>query len=73
MLTTTTAYDRWNNRGGLTDEGIMVIAASFITAFIAAMAVARVLVDFISRRGFAPFAWYRIAVGILMLAVLFSR
>jgi undecaprenyl-diphosphatase len=68
-----TVYDLWKNRGGLTDEGILVIAVGFITAFLAAMAVVRALIDFISRRGFTPFAWYRIAVGILMLALLTLR
>lgn len=68
-----TVYDLWKNRAGLTEDGILVIAVGFITAFLAALAVVRVVVDFISRRGFAPFAWYRIAVGFLMLAILFSR
>jgi undecaprenyl-diphosphatase len=68
-----TVYDLWKNRGGLNDEGILVIAIGFVTAFIAAMAVVRALVDFISRRGFGPFAWYRIAVGILMLVLLTLR
>jgi len=68
-----TVYDLWKNRAGLTDDGVLVIAVGFITAFLAALAVVRVLVDFISRRGFTPFAWYRIAVGFLMLGILFSR
>jgi undecaprenyl-diphosphatase len=68
-----TVYDLWMNRGGLTDAGLLIIAVGFITAFAAAMLVVRVVVDFISRRGFTPFAWYRIAVGFLMLVILFLR
>jgi undecaprenyl-diphosphatase len=68
-----TVYDLWKNRGGLSDDGLLVIAVGFITAFLAAMLVVRVVVDFVARRGFTPFAWYRIAVGFLMLAILFSR
>jgi undecaprenyl-diphosphatase len=67
----TTVFGLWKNRGGLTDEGILVIAVGFITAFLAAMAVVRALIDFISRRGVTPFAGYRIAVGFSMLAILF--
>jgi undecaprenyl-diphosphatase len=68
-----TVYDLWKNRATLTDEGLLVIAVGFIAAFLAAMLVVRVVVEFVARRGFAPFAWYRIAVGFLMLAILFSR
>ena len=30
----------------------------------------KTLLDFVSRHGFAPFAWWRIAVGVLGLAAL---
>jgi len=72
MLAATT-YDLWKNRATLTDDGLLVIAVGFAAAFLAAMLVVRVVVDFVARRGFTPFAWYRIAVGFLMLAILFSR
>jgi undecaprenyl-diphosphatase len=39
----------------------------FIMAFIAGVIVVRSLLDFVSRHGFAPFAWWRIAVGSLGL------
>ena len=39
------------------------IAAGFLSAFVVAMIVIRAFVAYVSRRGFAPFAWYRIAVG----------
>jgi undecaprenyl-diphosphatase len=68
-----TVYDLWKNRDTLTDDGMLVIAVGFTAAFVAAMLVVRVVVDFVARRGFTPFAWYRIAVGFLMLAILFSR
>ncbi|CAD7043882.1 MULTISPECIES: undecaprenyl-diphosphate phosphatase [Pseudorhizobium] len=44
------------------DDGI-VIAIGFIAAFVMALVVVRSLLDFVSSRGYAPFAWWRIAVG----------
>ncbi|MGZ9099146.1 MAG: undecaprenyl-diphosphate phosphatase, partial [Brevundimonas sp.] len=40
----------------------------FVVAFLTALAVVRFLLDFVSRHGFAPFAWWRIAVGLAGLA-----
>jgi undecaprenyl-diphosphatase len=50
-----------------------VIAVGFVAAFLAALFVVRRLVDFVSRRGFAPFAYYRIVVGVVMAIFLFLR
>jgi undecaprenyl-diphosphatase len=35
--------------------------------------VVRRVLDFVSQRGFAPFAWYRIVVGVVMAAFLALR
>lgn len=39
------------------------IATGFLAAFVVAMIVIRAFVTYVSRHGFAPFAWYRIAIG----------
>jgi undecaprenyl-diphosphatase len=65
-----TVYDLWKNRHGLTTEGLDVIAIGFVVAFLAALPVVRLFVGFVSRHGFAPFAWYRILAGALMIAFL---
>ena len=39
------------------------IALGFVSAFLVALVVIRAFVAYVSRRGFAPFAWYRIALG----------
>lgn len=44
------------------------IAAGFVSAFLVALIVIRVFVAYVSRHGFAPFAWYRIVVGAAALA-----
>jgi len=68
-----TVYDTYKNWSLLTLDGAGVIAVGFVAAFLAAMLVVRAAIAFISRHGFAPFAWYRIALGAIMLAVLALR
>jgi undecaprenyl-diphosphatase len=51
----------------------LVIGVGFVTAFFAALVVVRTLVSFVSRHGFAPFAWYRIALGVAMLGFLLAQ
>ena len=63
-------YDLYNNWRGLDADGGLVIALGFAVAFLAAFAVVRALIGFVSRHGFAPFAWYRIALGSLGLVLL---
>lgn len=49
------------------------IAIGFAVSFVVALAVIRAFVAYVSRHGFAPFAWYRIVVGILAIAWLALR
>lgn len=44
------------------------IAIGFVVSFIVALVVIRAFVAFVSRSGFAPFAWYRILAGSAVLA-----
>src|SRR5690606_18629768 len=68
-----TAYDLYKNWTSLDFQNGALIAVGFACAFVAGLAVVRSLLAFIGRHGFAPFAWYRIAIGGLMLAVLYAR
>jgi undecaprenyl-diphosphatase len=63
-------YDLYKNRAGLTLDGGMVIAVGFVAAFLAALLVVRAVIGFVARHGFAPFAWYRIALGVVALVLL---
>ena len=65
-----TVYDLYKNRAVLTLDGGLVIGLGFVAAFIVAMLVVRAVVGFIARHGFAPFAWYRIALGSVALVLL---
>lgn len=39
------------------------ILVGFVVSFVVALVVIRAFVAYVSRRGFAPFAWYRIVIG----------
>jgi undecaprenyl-diphosphatase len=64
------AYDLYQNLDILTAADLPIIATGFVMAFITAVFVVRSLLDFVSRRGYAPFAWWRLAVGTLGLVAL---
>jgi undecaprenyl-diphosphatase len=68
-----TVYDVYKNWSVLNLDGFAVIAVGFISAFVCALFVVRSVIAFISRHGFVPFAWYRIAIGTLMLGLLALR
>jgi undecaprenyl-diphosphatase len=64
------AYDLYKNYGELSFADATGIALGFVTSFLAGVIVVRYLLDFVSRHGFAPFAWWRIVVGGLGLGAL---
>jgi len=43
--------------------GLGTIGIGFVVAFLVAIAVIKAFVSIVTRRGFAPFAWYRIIAG----------
>jgi undecaprenyl-diphosphatase len=68
-----TVYALWRERANLAADELALIAVGFVAAFLSALLVVRGLVAFVSRHGFAPFAWYRIAVGSIALLWLWGR
>lgn len=63
-----TVYDVYKNLDNLSADNTLIIILGFISAFLSALLVVRVVVDFISKHGFIPFAYYRIVIGSVMLA-----
>jgi undecaprenyl-diphosphatase len=63
-------HDLFEVRHSLSREGAAEIGIGFIAAFIASVVVVRPFLAFIRRAGFAPFAWYRIVVGLVIVAAL---
>jgi len=69
-----TTLELWDARhalaGGMGPVGWSEIAVGFIVAFVVALIVIKAFMAFVSRSGFAPFAWYRIVVGALAIFLL---
>ncbi|MCS6931667.1 MAG: undecaprenyl-diphosphate phosphatase [Acetobacteraceae bacterium] len=68
-----TAYALWKARAELDAGDLGQIVVGTLAAFLVALAVVRVVLAVISRIGFTPFGWYRIALGGGMLAWLALR
>lgn len=65
------AYDLYKNHKLLDLSDAATIGAGFLAAFVSGLIVVKFLLDYVSRHGFALFAWWRIAVGSLGLIGLF--
>jgi undecaprenyl-diphosphatase len=69
-MTAAFVYDLVNVRDHLTPDRTAEIAIGFVMAFIAALVVVKPFLRFVARSGFAPFAWYRIALGLLIFGAM---
>jgi undecaprenyl-diphosphatase len=58
---------------GASGVGLGTVAVGFVVSFVVAIVVVRAFVHYISRHGFAPFAWYRIVAGGAALIWLLAR
>jgi undecaprenyl-diphosphatase len=68
-----TTYSLYKNWAEMSFDDVTLIAIGFVSAFIVALFVVRAVLAVIAKIGFAPFGWYRIAVGLVMLGVLSAR
>jgi undecaprenyl-diphosphatase len=57
------ALDIWESKDSLTSDNLGIIAIGFIASFIFGLIVIKVMLDFVQKRGFALFGWWRILVG----------
>jgi len=64
------AYDLYENHGILSTDDLLIITIGFVASFVVAIFVVRSLLDFVSRRGYGLFGWWRIVVGSVGLAAL---
>jgi undecaprenyl-diphosphatase len=64
------AHDAWQVRDHLAPERAAEIGIGFAMAFLSALIVVKPFLRFVVRAGFAPFAWYRIAAGLVILGLM---
>jgi len=67
-----TVYEVVKYRNLFAAEDLGMFVAGGITSFISAFLCVRWLLRFISRHDFTPFAWYRIAFGLVVLGTAYS-
>jgi undecaprenyl-diphosphatase len=65
-----TLYDLLKSRGALSAADAPAFAVGFLTAFVSALVVVKAFLGYVARHSFAAFAWYRIALGLLLLLLL---
>jgi undecaprenyl-diphosphatase len=63
-----TVYSLWKVRHDLTMTHAGPLALSCVISFVAALASIRFLLRFVSQHSFVSFAWYRIVLGVIVLA-----
>ena len=64
-------FSAFKHRHELSFDDAGLIAVGFLAAFIAALLVVRPFLAVVSRIGFAPFAFYRIALGVFVLVLIY--
>ena len=64
------AYELLEVRDQLVPDRAADIAIGFVMAFVAALVVIKPFLRFVTQSGFAPFAWYRIALGLVLFVSL---
>jgi undecaprenyl-diphosphatase len=64
------AYDFYKSRAEMTTDHLGIIAIGFVVSFITALVVVNTFLSYVTRNGFALFAWWRVIVGTLGLIAL---
>ncbi len=65
-------YSLWKERNALSMADLPMFMVGFIVSFLAAWVCVRWLLRYVSSHTFVPFAWYRIAFGLVVLATAWS-
>ena len=60
-------YDLWKNRDLLSTADVPVFTVGSVVSFVSAFVVIRWLIRYVATHDFKPFAWYRIAFGLVVL------
>jgi undecaprenyl-diphosphatase len=65
-------FDLYQNREIINFDAGLIIAIGFVVSFLVAWVVVKTFIAFVGRYGLRPFGWYRIAAGIIILAIMFQ-
>jgi len=64
------AFEAFKSKAQLGGGNVLIIAIGFAVSFVCGWLVVKTLLGYVSRHGFALFAWWRIAVGAIGLVAL---
>jgi undecaprenyl-diphosphatase len=62
------AYDLWSHRSLFSAGDLQMVVVGLVVSFVSALVVIRWLIRYVATHDFKPFAWYRIAFGLVVLA-----
>jgi undecaprenyl-diphosphatase len=71
-LLAATGYEFVRNRHLLAGGELSMVGIGFVTAFVSAFFVVRGLLRYVAHHDFVPFAWYRIAFGLIILGTAYT-
>jgi len=66
------AYDFYKHRALFSSSDLPMFGVGSVAAFVSAFVVVRWLIRYVATHDFKPFAWYRIAFGIVVLATAYA-
>jgi undecaprenyl-diphosphatase len=67
-----TGYEFVKNRHLLVGGDLSMVAVGFVAAFVSAFFVVRALLRYVAHHDFVPFAWYRIAFGLVIIGTAYA-
>lgn len=68
-----TGYEMLKSWSLLSTQALGHLAVGFVVAFVSALAAVRVFIRYVARHDLRPFAWYRIALGVVVLIYFLGR
>lgn len=70
-LVAATIYEIYKARDEFANMDLTPLIVSCVVSFVSALLATKFLLRYVSKYSFAPFAWYRIAFGVLILAYVY--
>ena len=64
-------YKVYKDIGNIHGDQIVAFGVGLVVSFVVALVVIKWFLNYVSRHDFKPFAWYRLALGALMIALYF--